>query len=249
MEISSLVKYICLLLPMEENDINTILWEQNPKNPYFDLEIIEIPKINFDPKTPIQIIKNDVEKLKNYFIVAHLNARSLNKNIIELKEIIEKADYFDAFCVSESWLRSRTPKDRFVIQGYNIFRNDRRNRRGGGVCCYVRDNYIAKKIKIPNIPQNPELLFVEVSVLHKKLLLGLSIKPLKSHVGYFMIHLIVWYIFSIDMRNLFCVVILMLISSNQSPLISGCYLTVSLSHLTLLKLLISLPGLQRVLVL
>ena len=156
---------------MEENDIANILWEQDPKNPFFDLQIFEIPKHNFDPVTPLNFIKSKTDKVKHKFIMGHLNARSLNKNIIELRELIENAD-FDAFSVSESWLRSRTPKDRFLINGYNIFRSDRRNRRGGGVCCYVRENYLAKKIKIPNIPTNPEFLFVEVSVLHQKLAIG-----------------------------------------------------------------------------
>ena len=163
---------------LEENDIENILWEQDPKNPYFDLQVIDIPKNNFDPITPINIIKNKTNKCKNNFIVAHLNARSINKNIIELREIIEKAD-FDAVCISESWLKSRTPKDRFIINGYNIFRNDRRNKRGGGVCCYVQDNYIVKKIKIPNIPVNPEFLFVEVSILHQKLAIGTFYKAPK----------------------------------------------------------------------
>ena len=49
---------------------------------------------------------------------------------------------FDAFSVSESWLRSRTPKDRFMIDGYKIFRSDRRNKRGGGVCIYIKEEYI-----------------------------------------------------------------------------------------------------------
>ena len=162
----------------EENDISNILWDQDPKNPFFDLQVFEIPKNNFDPLTPLNIIKNKTKKCKNNFIVAHLNARSINKNIIELREIIENAD-FDAVCISESWLKSRTPKDRFIINGYNIFRNDRRNKRGGGVCCYVRDNYIAKKIRIPNIPINPEFLFVEVSVLHQKLAIGTFYKAPK----------------------------------------------------------------------
>ena len=109
----------------------------------------------------------------------HINARSLNKNILELREVIEKIDEVDAVCVGESWLRSRTPKDRFVIPGFNIFRHDRRNKRGGGVACYVRDHYIAKKIRIPNISVNPEYLFVEVSVLHQKIAIGTFYKAPK----------------------------------------------------------------------
>ena len=168
-----------LILIFEENDINNILWDQDPKNPFFDLQIIEIPKNNFDPVTPIDLIRRSTKKCKKNFIVAHLNARSLNKNITEIKETIENFEEVDAVCVGESWLRSRTPKDRFMIPGFNIFRQDRRNKRGGGVCCYVRDHYIAKKIKIPNIPSNPEFMFVEVSVLHQKLAIGTFYKAPK----------------------------------------------------------------------
>ena len=99
----------------EENNINNILREQDPKNPYFDLEIIEIPKDNFDPLTPVNIINNKIKKCKKNFIVAHLNSRSLNKNIVELREMIQNLE-FDALCSSESWLRSRTPKERFTIK-------------------------------------------------------------------------------------------------------------------------------------
>ena len=31
-----------------ENDIIDILWDENSKDPFFDLELIEIPKNNFD---------------------------------------------------------------------------------------------------------------------------------------------------------------------------------------------------------
>ena len=155
----------------DTNNINDILWDRDPKNAVFDLELLEIPKTNFDPLTPLRIIKKDLENCKNNFIIAHVNARSLNKNILELREIVENSD-FDAISISESWLTSRTPRDRFEIPGFNIFRNDRKNKRGGGVCWYVRDHYIAKKIKIPNKPNNPESLFIEISVLHQKLVLG-----------------------------------------------------------------------------
>ena len=117
---------------MIDNDINQILWEKNKWSPYFDLETIEIPKTNFDPRTPIDIIKKDLHDFWDFFTIGHINARSLNKNINELKVIIEQAG-FDAVSVSESWLRSRTPKDRFHIDGYKIFRTDRRNKLGGGV--------------------------------------------------------------------------------------------------------------------
>ena len=156
---------------LDNMNLNDILWDTDPKNTFFDLQAIEIPKTNFDPKTPIDFITSDLLNFRDYFIVAHLNARSLNKNIIELKAILDGAD-FDAVSISETWLRSRTPKDRFMIPGYKIFRTDRRNKRGGGVCLYVREEYDCKRIKIRNIPASPEMLWVEVTVNHKKIAIG-----------------------------------------------------------------------------
>ena len=156
---------------MLDNELNNILWDQNRRNPLFDLQTIEIPKNNFDPKTPVDIINKDLENFRDLFIVGHLNARSLNKNITELKAILDETD-FDAVSISETWLRSRTPKDRFEINGYKIFRNDRKNKRGGGVCLYVREEYDCKRIKIPNNPESPETLWVEVTVDHKKIAIG-----------------------------------------------------------------------------
>ena len=78
-----------LILIFEENYINNILWDWDPKNPFFDLQIFEIPKNNFDPVTPIDLIRRRTKKCKKNFIMAHLNARSLNKNITEIKETIE----------------------------------------------------------------------------------------------------------------------------------------------------------------
>ena len=95
-----------------------------------------------------------------------------------MKVIIEKAG-FDAVSVSESWLRSRTPKDRFHIDGYKIFRTDRRNKRGGGVCLYVREEFDCKRIKIPNVSESPETLWVEVTINHKKIAIGTLYKAPK----------------------------------------------------------------------
>ena len=97
---------------------------------------------------------------------------------MELKEIVRKTK-FDVISISESWLTQNTPKDRFHIEGFKIFRNDRKNKRGGGVCVYVRDYYDCKKIRIPDLPENPETLWVEVSVKNKKIAVGTLYKAPK----------------------------------------------------------------------
>ena len=50
-------------------------------DPAYDLEMVSISKLNFDPMSPASKINKDLASFKNKFIFGHLNARSLNKNI------------------------------------------------------------------------------------------------------------------------------------------------------------------------
>ena len=46
-------------------------------DPAYDLELVDISKLNFDATSPASIINRDLERFKNKFIFGHLNARSL----------------------------------------------------------------------------------------------------------------------------------------------------------------------------
>ena len=48
--------------------------------------------------------------------------------------------------VTETWFQNDVPDIYFDLQGYNIFRNDRMGRVGGGVAVYVKKNLSAKII-------------------------------------------------------------------------------------------------------
>ena len=107
-----------------------------------------------------------------------MNARSLSKNIVELAEVINKTD-FDILAISETWLTKNTPKDRFTIDGFDIFRHDRASKRGGGCAIYVRNHYQAKIIKTPCDKEIPEMLWLEVKVGAKNVAVGVLYKPPK----------------------------------------------------------------------
>ena len=147
-------------------------------DPRFDLEPTEIIRINFNPNTPVNTINRDLNKYGNKFIIGHINARSLNKNIVELREIISRTN-FDAFAISESWLTKNTPIDRYQINNFNIFRKDRSNKRGGGVAIYIRDHYKAKIIQTPCNKEIPEMIWVEVAAGNNKLAIGCLYKAPK----------------------------------------------------------------------
>lgn len=161
-------------------DIETIDFN----DPNFDLDLPDFDRGNFNPSTPVNTINRDFSRFKNKFKVGHINARSLNKNIVELREIVYKTD-FDALAVSESWLTKNTPQDRFELNNFSIIRNDRKNKRGGGVAWYIRDHYQPKVIKTPSSKEVPEMLWVEVTTGGKKLALGCLYKPPKIPYGVF----------------------------------------------------------------
>lgn len=162
----------------DEKCLDDILRDTNFDDPFYDLELMEIPKYNFNPKTPIEKINGDLDKFAKKFTVGHLNSRSLNKNFIEFKYVLDNTN-FDAFAVSETWLTKNTPKSRYFLDNFNVFRADRANKRGGGLCLYVRNNYSCKKISIPNCNHLAEMLWVEITTKKNKIAVGVFYKPPK----------------------------------------------------------------------
>ena len=162
----------------DEKCLDDIVRDTNFNDPLFDLDLIEIPKLHFNPMTRIEKINRDFKTFGKYFKIGHLNSRSLNKNFIELKYVLDNTD-FDAFAVSESWLTKNTPKSRYILDNFQIFRCDRLNKRGGGLCLYVRKHYICKKIFIPNPNKLAEMLWVEVTTKNAKIAVGVFYKPPK----------------------------------------------------------------------
>ena len=147
-------------------------------DPTFDLEPTIISRETLDLNTPVNIINKEMRQFSNKFTAAHLNVRSLPKNIAEFSEIICKTD-FDVVAASETWLSKNTPTDRYTLNNFNIFRQDRKNKRGGGVALFCRDHYKAKIIKTPCDKELPEMLWLEVKVGNKNVAVGVLYKPPK----------------------------------------------------------------------
>lgn len=81
----------------------------------------------------------------NFPSVMNCNARSVNNKMNEL-QCISHDNGIDLVCITESWLV--TDDTTITLDGYYPpFRNDRENRQGGGVLCFVRDNIKVKEWK------------------------------------------------------------------------------------------------------
>lgn len=80
--------------------------------------------------------------------IAHLNIRSLNSNthLTQLRDLTRKEN-FDILTISETWLNNSVTFTEVGIDGYNLFRLDRLNKRGGGVCTYVRKELKSSVLK------------------------------------------------------------------------------------------------------
>ena len=86
-------------------------------------------------------VKHSDSSQERHVTLAHINARSFkNRNHFILINEVVLAKKFDILCVSESWLDSSISDIELDIPGYNIYRLDRTNKPGGGVCTFVKQN-------------------------------------------------------------------------------------------------------------
>ena len=75
----------------------------------------------------------------------YLNARSINNKMDILKSY--SGDIKPGIiAITETWAKPETPDGFFTIPGYKLFRNDRSDRRGGGVMIYVNETVGSSQI-------------------------------------------------------------------------------------------------------
>lgn len=93
------------------------------------------------------------------FKLASINIVSLVKYIDQIRYIMDK-NIFDILAVNETRLDDSVTDNMIAVKGYSVVRNDR-NRRGGGVCVYLR-NSINFKLRTDLISQTLEAVCVEI---------------------------------------------------------------------------------------
>ena len=102
-------------------------------------------------------------------IIGQLNINSLRNKFHALIEIIR--GNLDILVVTETKLDHTFPEKQFLIPGYKKpYRRDR-NRNGGGVMIYVREDIPSDILIRHKTPTNIEAIFVEINLRTNKLLL------------------------------------------------------------------------------
>jgi hypothetical protein len=67
----------------------------------------------------------------------YTNANSI---VAKMTEIRERTLEYDIIGISESWGREKIGDAELTIDGFDMFRKDRKDRIGGGVLLYVKEN-------------------------------------------------------------------------------------------------------------
>ena len=114
------------------------------------------------------ILKDIRVKNVNKVVIGTLNINSLAPKFDQLSEVIGKN--LDILTIQETKLDSSFPSQQFALPGYSEpYRLDR-NREGGGVIIYVREDIPSKKLTKHNFSKNVEGLFLEINLRKSKLL-------------------------------------------------------------------------------
>ena len=104
----------------------------------------------------------------NRIVIGTLNINSLPNKFDQLKEVVGKN--IDILTIQETKLDSSFPPQQFTIEGYSVpYRLDR-NRNGGGILVYVREDIPSKQLSKHNFTQYVEGLFIEINLRKTKLL-------------------------------------------------------------------------------
>ena len=116
----------------------------------------------------------------NNIIVGTLNINSISPKFDEFKLMV--SDYFDVIIVTETKLDDSFPKAQFCIDYFSVPYALDRNRNGGGLMVYVRDDIPSKMLTKHNLPEDIETAFTELNFRRCKSLLWATYRaPSQNH--------------------------------------------------------------------
>ena len=195
--ISSEINYL-LELPfshLDQTSFSVVLYEMFHGLLHYDYDLSSCITLS-DYFTEDEVNGKTSASLHNssYFSVLHLNARSLSKNIDNLKLLLgglQKS--FSAISVSETWLTDLS-SDEVEIPGYKFISSHRVNKSGGGTGIYLQEHF---EYSLPSDcnhsdPDAIESLSVEIHNPHgKNIVVGAIYRPPNQNTSqlHFLIYL------------------------------------------------------------
>ena len=98
----------------------------------------------------------------NRLIIGNLNINSLSSKFEQLKVSIQGK--IDILIITETKLDDSFSVDQFAMNGYTKPYRFDRNRNGGGVTIYIREDIPSRELNLLNIPSDIESIFIEISL-------------------------------------------------------------------------------------
>lgn len=118
----------------------------------------------------------------NLLKVCHINAQSIPSHYSDFLETFTDTDV-NAILISESWLKPQLLSTAYPLADFIFIRNDRAERRGGGVAIYLRSHIPYKILFSSSVSSSAEFLFLEICTKGAKAVLGVVYCP--PNVDYF----------------------------------------------------------------
>ena len=116
-----------------------------------------------NPSDPRLVLENLTLKNNQRLVIGNLSINSISNKFHNLKLILQGK--IDILVITETKTDSTFPLNQFAIQGYpKPYRFDR-NRNGGGVFIYVREDIPSRELKIHNTPEDIESIFIEINLI------------------------------------------------------------------------------------
>ena len=117
-------------------------------------------------------------------VIGNININSISNKFDSLKLIAQGK--IDILVITETKTDSTFPLNQFAIQGYpKPYRVDR-NRNGGGVFIYVREDIPRRELKIDNTPEDIESIFIKINLIKTKwLFCGCNQPPSQPDLYFF----------------------------------------------------------------
>ena len=128
-------------------------------------------------------------RLKNpkKVVLGHLNINSIPKKFDGIMDLVAKN--LDVFLISETKIDPSFPESQFFFQGYSKPHRKDRCLGGGGMLMYVNENIPSCNLKGHTIPDDVEIMCVEINLKKQKWILMGIYRPPNMNEMYFLDHL------------------------------------------------------------
>ena len=135
-----------------------------------DIEFNPGPSYNHEDSSFFDSLSSLRRNRNRTVTVGHSNVRGLHFNLSQVKILLLKYSRLDVLAITETHLNESIDDSELYIDGYCLWRLDRRDRKGGGVAFYVKQNIDGEIIPIYE-REDTEALWLEVKAHSQRLCL------------------------------------------------------------------------------